>query len=46
VIGVAAERGDPQRPMRRLRARLASSAELRQVEIRDADLAERRFEGL
>jgi len=46
VIGIAAERRDLQRTVRRIRAWLAAAAELRKVNIRDADLFERRFEGL
>ncbi len=46
MVGVAAERGDPQRAVRRISVGLAASAELRQMNVRDADLAERIFERL
>jgi len=46
VVGIAAERGDPQRTVRRIGARLATAAELRKVNVCDADLAKRCFEGL
>src|SRR5882672_6005452 len=44
VIRVSAERRDPQRVVRRVRARLAATAERRHVLVRDADLTERIFE--
>src|SRR5439155_7544922 len=44
VVGVAAERGDPQRVVRRIRAGLATAAELRKMNIGDADFAKCCFE--
>ena len=46
VVRVPAERGDSQRAVQRIRPRLAASAELRQVDVGDAHLPERRPERL
>ena len=39
VIGIPAERGDPECAMRRICSRLAASSERRHVLVRDSDLA-------
>src|SRR5437773_10531533 len=39
VVGIAAERCDPQCTVRRVRMRLATAAQLRKMNIGDADLA-------
>jgi hypothetical protein len=46
VVGVAAERSDPKRAVRRDRTRLAPATERGQVNVGNAELTERGFEHL